>query len=285
MKNISTLLSKYPASALYGAALFAVALWSSLPAFAGGAWDGALVDLVMAALLIQSMTRKISAEKQEKSGKIDRVTAWILVACANIPAFVMVDGFAGNLVKTFAFVLLFFGFICYFNGCKLLLKFLVPTLWCCVFIPFHEEFMLMASYPLRLSATMLSAFLLKVCGMEVVYSGSSLHLVDLNIAITDACSGINQLDAFILIAYAAVRMLHKKLPVQLLHIAFVVPSIIIANTVRIALTVWLYKLCGEVILGKFWHVTLGYIQIVIAFAIFIAIGKLFAAKPAEEEKK
>jgi exosortase/archaeosortase family protein len=109
-----------------------------------------------------------------------------------------------------------------------------------------------------------------------------LHLPDLDIAITDACSGINQLDAFLLIAYLAVKTMYKKGYWQVLHFAFIIPSIIIANSLRIVLTVLLFKIFGEVILDKFWHVTLGYAQILIALLIFIAVGKLFSVKPEEK---
>ena len=145
--------------------------------------------------------------------------------------------------------------------------------------------MLMASYPLRLSATMLAAWMLKICGAGVVYSGSSLHLPNLNIAITDACSGINQLDAVLLIAYAAVKMMHRKECVQVLHFAFIIPSIIIANALRIMLTVLLFKLLGDAVLGKTWHISLGYMQIIIAFILFLAVGKLLSSKQEKKQEE
>ena len=286
MKKFTASILQHPLNTLYSIILLTFAICSTIPAFYSGAWDSALVNLTMAVLLIQSMWRKTAEADYGKPGRYDRFAAWIIGLSANCFAFIPLEGFSGSLLQTAAFMLLFWAFILYFSGHKLLLKSLIPALWCCVFMPFHEEFMLMASYPLRLSATMLSAFILKITGMEVVYSGSSLHLTDLNIAITDACSGINQLDAFVLTAYIAIRMLHQKFILQLLHIAFIIPSIIIANTMRIVLTVWLYELWGTVILEKFWHITLGYVQLLMAFLIFIAVGRLFKSEPkkTEEEK-
>jgi exosortase/archaeosortase family protein len=110
-------------------------------------------------------------------------------------------------------------------------------------------------------------------------------LPDLDIAITDACSGINQLDAFLLIGCIAVKMMHRKEYWQILHFAFIIPSVIIANSLRIVLTVLLFKMCGEVILGKFWHVALGYMQIVTALIIFAAVGKLFSSNPEKKQEE
>jgi exosortase/archaeosortase family protein len=106
------------------------------------------------------------------------------------------------------------------------------------FMPYHKEFMLLLSFPLRLSATVLSAGILKICGIGVVYSGTSLSLPGVEIAITDACSGINQLDAFLLIAFIAIQLLHKKILWKILHFAFIIPAIIIGNSLRIVLTVF-----------------------------------------------
>ena len=152
---------------------------------------------------------------------------------------------------------------------------------------FLNLFMLLMSFPLRLSATMLSAGILKLCGTGVVYAGTSLHLPDADIAITDACSGINQLDAFILIAFIVVQMLHKKVWWKILHFAFIIPSIIIGNSLRIVLTVGAFRLWGETVLTGNCHVALGYVQLILAFVIFIVFGKIFAVsgnKQMEEQK-
>jgi exosortase/archaeosortase family protein len=164
---------------------------------------------------------------------------------------------------------------------------IAPALWCCVFMPYHEEFMLLLSFPLRLNATVLSAGILKICGVDVIYSGTSLALPGLDIAITDACSGINQLDAFILIAFIAVEILHRKLFWQCLHFAFIIPSVIIGNSLRIVLTVLLYKLVGEVVLENTWHIALGYVQIILALLLFVGVGKLLAVPDGKktEEKQ
>jgi exosortase/archaeosortase family protein len=142
--------------------------------------------------------------------------------------------------------------------------------------------MLFLSYPLRLSATMFSGFLLQCCGIEAVFSGTSLSLPELEIAITDACSGINQLDAFLLIAFIIVRKFHKNPFWQVFHFAFIVPAIIAGNTLRIVLTVLLYKLLGESVLMNTWHTGLGFVQIVLAFLFFYLVGKLFVFPPKNE---
>lgn len=268
-------LAKHPLGALYGTLLGIIAFSEAVPMFSAGMWDAALVDLIMAGILLVFMLKSFISSFRKSSTVPEKCTAWGMLLLANILALLPTHSFPGSLSTAFAFSLLICAFVLYFSGRLMAMTCIVPTLWCCVFIPYHEEFMLFLSFPLRLSATMLSAMILKLCGTGVVYSGTSLTLPGLDIAITDACSGINQLDAFMLIAFIAVQLLHKKTGWKILHFAFIIPSMIIGNSIRIVLTVLLYRVWGETVLQNTWHILLGYSQIILALLIFLVIGKLF----------
>lgn len=270
------LLKKHPLGVLYAVLLGIVAFSAALPMFTSGVWDAALVDLLMAGLLIYFMLKSFIAARRRNSSLAEKCVAWLMVLISNVSALLPTNSFPGSLSTAFAFSLLICAFVLYFSGVITALASAIPALWCCVFMPYHEEFMLLLSFPLRLSATLLSAGLLKLCGIGVVYSGTSLELPGLDISITDACSGINQLDAFILIAFIIVHIMHRKNVWKLLHFAFIIPSIIIGNGLRIALTVLLYKLWGETVLQNSWHTALGYLQIVLALIIFLIAGKIFS---------
>ena len=284
MKRVySSLLKKHPLGALYGTLLGIIAFFAAVPMWKARAYDAAAVDLAMAALLLVIMLKRFTSTFRRCSTLPEKITAWVMLIFANILALLPTQDFPGNLTAAFAWTVLICAFVLYFSGWILALNSVVPALWCCVFMPYHEEFMLLFSFPLRLSATMLSAGILKLCGVSVVYEGTSLGLPGIDLSITDACSGINQLDAFILIAFIVVHILHKKRVWKALHLAFIIPAIIFGNSLRIVLTVVLYKAWGEVVLQNTWHTVLGYVQVVLALLIFIAVGKVFAVP--EEEKK
>ena len=270
---------KHPLGVLYSALLGFIAFSAAVPMLNSGAWDAALVDLIMAAVLITLMLKTFVFTFRRESTLLNKITAWGMLAVANILALLPSHDFPGSLSTALAFSLVICALMLYFSGTLMAKVCIVPALWCCVFMPYHEEFMLMLSYPLRLSATLLSVLVLKLCGVEVAFAGTSLNLPDLNIAITDACSGINQLDAFILIAFIAVEILHKKTVWKLLHFAFMIPSIIAGNTLRIVITVLLYKVLGDCVLENLWHTLLGYTQIFFAMIIFLLIGRIFRENP------
>ena len=275
MKLFLNRLMKHPPGVLYAVLLGIVAFSAAVPMLRSGMWDAALVDLTMAGILIWLMVKTFLSTFRKKGSGWNRLTAWIMLIFANILALLPSHEFPGSLTTAFAFTLVICSLVLFFSGPLMASVSIAPALWCCVFIPYHEEFMLFLSFPLRLSATMLSAMILKLCGTGVVYSGTSLTLPGLDIAITDACSGINQLDAFMLIAFIAVQLLHKKTGWKILHFAFIIPSMIIGNSIRIVLTVLLYRVWGETVLQNTWHILLGYSQIILALLIFLVIGKLF----------
>ena len=280
-----SLLKKHPLGVLYAVLLGFVAFSASVPMFTSGTYDAALVDLAMAGILIFLMLKRFIQTARREAAFKEKCAAWFVLIIANILALLPTHSFPGSLTAAFAFALLICAFVLYFSGTFTAVNSIMPALWCCVFMPYHEEIMLLLSYPLRLSATALSAFMLKLFSVKVVCSGTSLHLSGLNIAITDACSGINQLDAFILIAFLAVQILHRKTGWKLLHFAFIIPAIIIGNSLRIVLTVLLFKLCGEVVLQNIWHTVLGYVQIITALSFFFVIGKIFTVSDSKDKEE
>ena len=182
MKKLIPLIKQTPLSVLsYSTLLLIIAIVSSFPTLFSGTWDAAAVDLAMAFLLLLGFLKNVSTFENRGALRWEKLCAWGILIAANLLIFLPVNNFSGNIMRTFSFVLLLSCGLLYWSDWRTALYALPSTLWTCVFIPFHEELMLMASYPLRLSATMLSALLLKLCGTDVVYSGSSLHLVDLNI--------------------------------------------------------------------------------------------------------
>ena len=279
------LLKKHPLGALYGTLLGIIAFSAAVPMFSSGMWDAALVDLSMAGILIVLMLRNFTCTFRKSSLLPEKWAAWGMLVLANMLALLPAHDFPGSLSTAFAATLLICALVLYFSGRIMAVSTVLPALWCCVFMPYHEEFMLLMSFPLRLNATLLSTGILKLCGMDVICSGTSLSLPDVNIAITDACSGINQLDAFILIAFIVIQMLHKKTLWKVLHFAFIIPSIIIGNGLRIVLTVLLYRLWGEAVLLGCWHIVLGYVQIILAFVVFFVIGKIFSISDSRQEER
>ncbi len=265
-------LKKHPLAITAALLLLTMAAYHACAMAGNGVWDAAVVDMLMAIWLTGRFLQKVFSTLEQRPGIKAKITAWVLVLLSVLLMFIPADEFLHGISSGLALALLICGVLLHFGGVKIALWSIAPLLWCSVYMPCREEFMLMASYPLRLSSAELSAIILNISGIEVVTAGSSIRLPGLDIAITDACSGINQLDAFFLLGAVITR---RKAEMKWLHFLFIIPSIIAGNTIRIVLTIWLYRMQGEAVLESSWHIALGYVQVLLTMLIYLATGKVF----------
>lgn len=142
-----------------------------------------------------------------------------------------------------------------------------------------EAALLALSYPLRLMATWISVGCLKLFGVPV-HAEQTLIVLDsdgIGLAVTDACSGIEQLLGLILIGGLFAFLMQRKLLFRLMHWMTILPCVVLANAIRLIVTVVLVRMFGEVILGNAWHLALGWAQTVLAVVLLWLFGKLLRA--------
>ena len=150
-----------------------------------------------------------------------------------------------------------------------------------------ESLTLALSYPLRLMATFGAVGILRLCGVAVT-ADRTLITVGADgsgIAVTDACSGIEQLFALVLIGAVFAWMMQRSSVFRAVHWACILPSLVLANTLRLVVTVALYLAYGDVILGNAWHHGLGYAQSVLVLVFLWLFGKglRLADEPAADK--
>jgi len=150
-------------------------------------------------------------------------------------------------------------------------------------MPFFAQANLYISYPLRRISTVLSAGALKWCGGGVDYDLTIIHLDGAAVAITDACSGIQQLEAMFFIAYLLVRRERIAWFWKIQHCLCLIPAVILSNALRIIVTILLYRAVGESAFAEPLHIALGWAQVVTALAILFGMGKLFPGQSPTTE--
>lgn len=142
-----------------------------------------------------------------------------------------------------------------------------------------ESLVLALSYPLRLMATGLAVGFLRLLGVSV-HAEQTLILLEadeIGIAVTDACSGIEQLFGLILVGGLFSFMMQRKMLFRLMHWATILPCVVLANAIRLIVTVLLVRTVGEVVLGNTWHLALGWVQTVLAVVLLWLFGKCIRA--------
>ena len=141
-----------------------------------------------------------------------------------------------------------------------------------------EYIFLTLSYPLRLMATWLAVGVLKAVCVPVSADRTLITLDSgtTQIAVTDACGGLEQLGGLVAVGLLFAWIMQKGWGWRLLHWATILPCVVLANALRLIVTVLLVKAYGDVILGDVWHVSLGWAQTVLAVVLLWLFGKAIA---------
>jgi len=271
-QTVAPLRKDWKCTAIFAAA-FAFACWQSACQIRSE-WGGtAALLILLACLLYQAL--KVSAGTQLKSAvPWGKILAWPSVLIALALLFLPWPNPDAPGFRFGAWFFLALGAVCFFCGVRAMLFGAVPLLGCFLVVPFRESLVLYLSYPFRMVSTVLSVGFLQIFGMGIENDGTTIRMEGLDIAITDACSGIQQFEAMILVAFWLVMIWKRPFVWRCVHYAFLIPSIILANAIRIILTIVLYKTVGEVVLNNTWHEGLGYAQVVLAVALFFLVGIL-----------
>ncbi len=255
------------------AVAFAFACWQSAYQIRSE-WGGAAALLILMACLLYLAAKVSAGVPEEKGFPWRKVLAWPPVLIALGLLFLPWSNPDAPGFKFGAWFFLALGAVCFFCGVRAMLYGAVPLLGCFLAVPFRESIVLYLSYPFRMVSTVLSVGFLQVFGMSIENDNTTIRVKGLDIAITDACSGIQQFEAMILVAFWLVMIWKRPFFWRCIHYAFLVPSIIVANAVRIVLTIVLYKAGFESVLNNTWHEGLGYAQVVLTVALFFLVGCL-----------
>ena len=275
-KAVAPLKKDWKCTALFAVA-FVFACWQSAYQIRSE-WGGtAALLILLACLLYQAL--KVSAGTLKKGGfPWNKLLAWPPVLFALALLFLPWSNPDAPGFKFGAWFFLALGTVCFFSGVRAMLYGFVPLLGCFLAVPFRESIVLYLSYPFRMVSTVLSVGFLRILGFGIENNGTTIRIEGLDIAITDACSGIQQFEAMILVAFWLVMFWKRSFFWRCVHYAFLIPSIILANAIRIILTIVLYKTVGEVILNNTWHEGFGYAQVVLTVALFFLVGTLLPEK-------
>ena len=266
------------------AVAFVFACWQSAHQIRSELGGAAALLILLACLLYQAA--KASAESPKEDGLWRRILPWPPVLVALGLLFLPWSNPDAPGFKFGACFFLALGAVCFFCGVRAMLFGFVPLLGCFLAAPFREQIVLYLSYPFRMISTVLSVGFLHIFGMNIENDGTTIRVEGLDIAITDACSGIQQFEAMILVAFWLVMIWKRPFIWRCIHYTFLIPSIVLANAVRIILTIVLYKAGFESVLNNTWHEGLGYAQVVLTVAFFFLVGILLpessAGAPADK---
>ena len=152
-----------------------------------------------------------------------------------------------------------------------------------IFLPHLDYFHHFVSYPLRIIGAKFSVEILQMCGFDASVIDTEVSITGRRIAITAACSGIQQLEAMLLVGWILAYTMQKQWMERLLHFVLLLPIIIFSNIVRIILTLLGIVYIGDVILSDSVHSGMGFGMVLLTVILFVGAGKLFSEKKEKPE--
>ncbi len=166
--------------------------------------------------------------------------------------------------------------ILYFGTFPLFVIALLPIIIWSLIIPHTEYLHFTLSYPFRLVGSQLSAILLSIGGFDAVAKDTVVEIGGRPIAITAACSGIEQLEAMLFMGWVIAVYVHKSTMVRLMHFITILPIILLVNTLRITITLVGCELYGEkIFLSDDVHTGMGFAAVAVIVILFILASSLF----------
>jgi len=142
----------------------------------------------------------------------------------------------------------------------------VAFLWFMVPMPFRAERTL--SLPLQTIATQSSCWVLQTFGQEAIPIGHTIQLGSVRLEVEQACSGLRVFMGIGALAVAYVMAIRQAWWQKLALLASALPVSLIANALRVVITVVLYRYASDEAARKFSHDAAGWVMILLAAVLF-----------------
>jgi exosortase len=164
------------------------------------------------------------------------------------------------------------GGVCWLLGGPRFLLWASPSLVFLFFmVPLPASIETLLSRPLQSLATSLSTWTLQSLGQPAIAEGTTILLGDNVLEVERACSGLRMFYGIFALAVATIIVTRARWNIALCLLAAVAPVAILANTIRITTTGFLYEFASTESARKFSHDLAGILMIVLAIVFFMVV--------------
>lgn len=226
---------------------------------------GFLVPLIALYLIWQKKDELLSSQ-------IDTSKWGAVVLVAGLVVFLL--SFAGGVAfpARVAMVLSLFGLLWYCLGSIWMRLLVFPVLFLLFMIPVPISVVSLASMPLQLMATKLSARLIEFCSIPVYREGNMLYFVGTQLEVAEACSGVRSIMSLTMLGTIFAYMSRTGWGRRIALVLAAVPIAMVANIIRISGTGILAHFFGDRVARGFLHEFSG--LVVFAFGL-ATLGLLY----------
>jgi exosortase len=253
--------------------LLAAVYWNILRGMAAQWWDdanyshGFLVPLFSFYLVWQ---QRASLRTLPRPGTLVGVP----VILGGIAVLILGDLGAENFLMRSSLIVIIAGLILFHLGTPIFRVVLFPLAFLFFMVPLPGVIFYAVTFPLQRIAAEQAAWTLDTLGIPVLLDGNIIHLSQMSLGVTEACSGIRSL---ISLLAGAVVWAYLLLPggwATLIFVAATVPITIFANAARVVLTGLIGQQFGVQYATGFFHEFAGWAIYLFAFMCLLATHSL-----------
>lgn len=198
----------------------------------------------------------------------------VAVLVAGILELMLGDLGAENFLMRSSLLVIVSGLILFHLGPQVLRAVAFPLGFMIFMIPLPATLFYAITFPLQSFAASQAATILESIGIPVLLDGNVIHLSQLSLGVTEACSGIRSLISLLAGAAAWAYLAMPRGWIAVLFVAAAIPVTIIANVARVVLTGIIGQQWGVEYASGFFHEFAGWGIYLFAFACLFGIHAL-----------
>ena len=202
--------------------------------------------------------------------RYDSAAAWSLLALGVAAAF-----YSPAVPAVWALWLGVCALCAYSGGIYMLLRLALPSFLLVVVAPSAGFLYLLLSFPLSRLCTVLTVGMLRISGVDCGFEQAIIFIGGNRVAVTSACSGIELLEAMLLLGWLIVHFEHRTLPVRFAHFLTLLPIVVLSNTLRLVLVILLSLAIGNRAFEEPLHTIFGYGVVICSALLMVGVGRYF----------
>lgn len=204
-------------------------------------------------------------------------TKGVLLVLAGVAALVLGDLAAENFFMRSSLIIVLVGLVMFHLGRRALRVLVFPLAFLLFMVPLPATLLYAVTFPLQGLAATQAAWVLDLLGVPVLLDGNVIHLSQLSLGVTEACSGIRSLISLVAgaVAWAYLGALSGRMAV--VFVAAALPITIVANVARVVATGLIGQWFGRDYADGFFHELAGFVVYVFAFCCLLGFYGLLEA--------
>jgi exosortase len=181
---------------------------------------------------------------------------------------------AENFLMRSSLIVILAGLVVFHLGTRVFRIMLFPVAFLFFMVPLPAVVFYAVTFPLQQLAAEQAAWVLDVLGVPVLLDGNVIHLSQISLGVTEACSGIRSLISLLAVAVAGAYLLIPSWWAMAVFVASAVPITILANAGRVVSTGLIGQWFGVEYAAGFFHEFAGLVVYLFAFACLVGVHSL-----------